>query len=246
MMITRDIKMADVIHMNHFSLSILDRFGIELGFGDKSVDETCKAYNVDTDFFLEIINAFVDKDYFPKKQLQSFPVKLITEYLQKTHDYYMQVKVPEIESLIEQMVLTCYTQKENISLLERFFSGYKTELKNHIQREEKVVFPYTHLIENAFYSERIDKKVLQQMEDYSIDIFEKEHDDIEEKLFDLKNIIIKYLPQPNNKNLCHNLLHELFGLEKDINDHSRIEDKVLVPKIREMEKGIKKKAGIIA
>jgi regulator of cell morphogenesis and NO signaling len=175
--------------------------------------------------------------------LQSFSVKLIIEYLQKTHNYYVQVKVPEIESLIEQMVKNCSTQKENMGLLKRFFTEYESELKNHIQREENNVFPYTQMIEKAYYSKNIDKSVIKNMDEYSIDIFEKEHDDIEEKLFDLKNIIIKYLPQPNNKNLCHNLLHELFSLEKDINDHSRIEDTVLVPKIRTMEKEIRKRAG---
>jgi regulator of cell morphogenesis and NO signaling len=243
MMVTKNIKMADVVHMNHFCLSILDRFGIELGFGDKTVEETCHDFKVDPDFFLEIINAFIDKDYFPKKQLQSFSVKLITEYLQKTHSYYIEIKVPEIESLIEQMVETCSTQKENMGLLKRFFSEYESELKNHIQREENDVFPYTQMIEKAYYSNNIDKSVIKNMDEYSIDIFEKEHDNIEEKLFDLKNIIIKYLPQPNNKNLCQNLLHELFSLEKDINDHSRIEDTVLVPKIRTMEKEIRKRAG---
>jgi regulator of cell morphogenesis and NO signaling len=70
MLITKNIKMADVIHMNYFTLSVLNRFGIELGFGDKTVVEVCKKANIDVDFFLEIANAFVDKDYFPKKQLQ--------------------------------------------------------------------------------------------------------------------------------------------------------------------------------
>ncbi|MDX9694555.1 MAG: hemerythrin domain-containing protein [Bacteroidales bacterium] len=244
MMVTKDLKMADVIHMNHFSLSILDRFGIELGFGDKTVEETCREFNVDYHFFLEIINAFIDKDYFPKKQLQGFSVNLITDYLQKTHTYYIKTKVPEIEGLIDEMVNTCNSQKDIMSLLKRFFFEYNTELQNHIMREEKVVFPYTQMIEKAYNAAKIDPAVIKNMEEYSIDIFEKEHDDIEEKLFDLKNILIKYLPQPNNKKLCHNLLHELFSLEKDINDHSRIEDKVLVPKIRAMEKEIKKKAGL--
>ncbi len=244
MLVTKDLKMADVVHMNHFSLSILDRFGIELGFGDKTVEETCTEFNVDPSFFLEIINAFIDKDYFPKKQLQGFSVKLITDYLQKTHKYYIEIKVPEIESHIDELVNTCYSQKENMSLLKRFFEEYNTELHHHILREETVVFPYTQMIEDAFYADKIDIGIIKHMKEYSIDIFEKEHDDIEEKLYDLKNIIIKYLPQPNNKALCQHLLHELFGLEKDINDHSRIEDKVLVPKIRAMEKEIKKKAGL--
>ena len=236
MIITKDIKMADVIHMNYHTLSVLNRFGIVLGFGDKTIEEVCNQKNVDLDFFLEILNAFVNKDYFPKKHLQTFSVALITEYLQKTHQYYHQVKVPEIESLITKMVDSCYTQKENIVLLKKFFNDYKQELLNHTQREEAVVYPYTLAIEKAFNKKEFKSTIVDLMETYSINIFKTEHDDIEEKLYDLKNIIIKYLPQPKDVSLCNKLIHELSILEQDINDHSRIEDKVLVPKIREMEK----------
>lgn len=236
MLINKNIKMADVIHMNYFTLSVLNRFGIELGFSDKSVEDVCKLYHVDVDFFLEIVNTFVDKDYFPKRHLQTFSVKLITDYLQQTHDDYHQNKVPEIEFLIEEMVKSCYTQKDNIVLLKKFFNDYKQELLNHTRREEEVVFPYTKAIENAYLSEKPDRSVIKLMETYSIDVFQNEHDNIEEKLFDLKNIIIKYLPQPKNSRLCNKLLYELFNLEQDLNDHSRIEEKVLVPKIRQMEK----------
>ena len=238
MIITQDTKMADVIHMNYFTLSVLNRFGIDLGFGDKTVKKVCTEKNVDSDFFLEIVNAFVDKDYFPKKHLQTFSVKLITDYLQKTHKYYNQIKVPEIDTLIKAMVKSCFTQTDNLILLEKFFNDYKKELLNHTTREEEIVFPYAIAIEEAFYSKKVDTKILTLMETYSMDIFSNEHDNIEEKLFDLKNIIIKYLPQPKDARLCNKLLYELFNLEQDINDHSRIEDKVLVPKIREMEKKV--------
>ena len=241
MIITKDIKMADVIHMNYHTLSVLNRFGIVLGFGDKTIEEVCKQKNVDLDFFLEILNAFVNKDYFPKKHLQTFSVALITEYLQKTHQYYHQVKVPEIESLITKMVDSCYTQKENIVLLKKFFNDYKQELLNHTQREEAIVYPYTLAIEKAFNKKDLDATIVDLMETNSIKILKTENDDIEEKLYDLKNIIIKYLPQPKDVRLCNKLIHELSILEQDINDHSRIENKVLVPKIREMEKIIQQK-----
>ena len=239
MIITKETKMADVIHMNYFSLSMLNRFGIELGFGDKTVEEVCNQKNIDSDFFLEIINAFVNKDYFPKKHLQTFSVQLIADYLEKTHAYYHQVKVPEIENLIKEMVVGCYTQKSNLVLLENFFNDYKQQLLNHTKREEDVVFPYALAIEEAYNNKTYDTKIKSLMENYSMDIFKSEHDNIEEKLFDLKNIIIKYLPQPKDSRLCNKLLFELFFLEQDINDHSRIEDKVFVPKVREMEKIIK-------
>jgi regulator of cell morphogenesis and NO signaling len=241
MLITKNIKMADVIHMNYFTLSVLNRFGIELGFGDKTVVEVCKKVNIDVDFFLEIANAFVDKDYFPKKQLQSFSVKLITDYLRKTHYEYHQIKVPEIENLIEDMVKSGYTDKENLVLLKKFFNDYKQELLNHTQREETVVFPYAISIEDAYNSKTLENSVFDLMETYSISIFQNEHENIDEKLFDLKNIIIKYLPKQKKSENCHKLLYELFSLEQDMIDHSRIEDKVFVPKIRDMEKVITKR-----
>ncbi|HKL09544.1 MAG TPA: hemerythrin domain-containing protein [Bacteroidales bacterium] len=241
MIITKDNKMADVIHLNYSTLTVLNRFEIALGFGDKTIEDICRQHQVDLDFFLEIINTFVNEDYFPKKHLQSFSITLINDYLKKTHDYYHQVKVPEIENLMEQMVNNCYTQKSNLTLLKKFFNDYKQELKNHTQREDEVVFPYTLAIEKAFLSEKTERKTIKLMEEYSIDVFEREHDNIEEKLFDLKNIIIKYLPQPKNFELCNKLLNELFTLEQDLNDHARIEDKVLVPKVREMERVIRKR-----
>jgi regulator of cell morphogenesis and NO signaling len=241
MLIRKNIKMADVIHMNYFTLSVLNRFGIELGFGDKTVVEVCKKANIDVDFFLEIANAFVDKDYFPKKQLQSFSVKLITDYLRKTHYEYHQIKVPEIENLIEDMVKSGYTDKENLVLLKKFFNDYKQELLNHTQREETVVFPYAISIEDAYNSKTLENSVFDLMETYSISIFQNEHENIDEKLFDLKNIIIKYLPKQKKSENCHKRLYELFSLEQDMIDHSRIEDKVFVPKIRDMEKVITKR-----
>ena len=139
------------------------------------------------------------------------------------------------------MVKACYSEKENLVLLKKFFNDYKQELLNHTNREETVVFPYTIAIEDAFNSKTLDESIFDLMETYSIAIFQNEHENIEEKLFDLKNIIIKYLPQPKNSGDCHKLLYELFRLEQDLVDHSRIEDKVLVPKIREMEKVIAKR-----
>lgn len=74
---------------------------------------------------------------------------------------------------------------------------------------------------------------------YSILAYEEEHDNMEEKLVDLKNIMIKYLPEPFNHETVNRIIAELFWLEKDLHDHARIEDKVLVPKVKELESRLK-------
>ena len=162
----------------------------------------------------------------------------IVSYLSRTHNNYLQINVPEIESLINDLITDCSQQKKNIELLKNFFNEYKTEITEHIAREEDGIYPYALEIEKAFDEKKISNDLIEQMNKYSITDYVNEHDDIEEKLYDLKNIIIKYLPPTKNPDLCNKILSKLFNLEKDLNDHSRIEEKVMVPKIIKMEKEI--------
>ncbi|MDA3880106.1 MAG: hypothetical protein PF436_06950 [Prolixibacteraceae bacterium] len=71
---------------------------------------------------------------------------------------------------------------------------------------------------------------------------QEDHNQLEEKLFDLKNLIIKFLPPVKRKDILENLLIELFRLEDDLEDHSRIEEKVLLAKIIHLEQTILKKS----
>jgi regulator of cell morphogenesis and NO signaling len=238
MIYTREMKMADIIHHDYLLVNVIRRFDIQLGFGEKTIGQLCAEKGIHPDFFLEIANTYSNPDYFPRKHLQSFPVSSIVEYLKKTHHYYINEKIPEIEALFNQMVKGCYPEISSIGLLDDFFANYKKQLFDHIQREEEEVFPYVLAVEHVHERRQVTGDVKARIAGYSINQFKEDHDNIEDKLFDLKNIIIKYLPSPGRGNLCNRLLIELFVLEKDIRDHSRIEEKVMGPKIQAMEKAI--------
>jgi regulator of cell morphogenesis and NO signaling len=75
---------------------------------------------------------------------------------------------------------------------------------------------------------------------YSIHEYEEDHENVEDKLFDLKNIIIKYIHSPQDSRLLNLILHEIFELEKDLNNHQHIEDLILVPIVEKMEIELRK------
>lgn len=239
-MITGANKMADLAHMNYLLVSVISRFDISLGFGESTVSEVCEKHNVNVDFFITIVNSFHDPNYFPERNLQDFSIQFIVDYLGKTHRYYLEEKIPEIEALMEEMLVECYPDNNHAQLLISFFKEYKNELIAHILREDEVVFPHALIIEDLF-SDSSNDLAKNELSSYSINQYRSEHNDIEEKLYDLKNIIIKYLPSPKNQALCLKVLTELFNLEKDMNDHSRIEDKVLIPKVTMMENELKRR-----
>jgi regulator of cell morphogenesis and NO signaling len=164
---------------------------------------------------------------------------MIVDYLRKSHHYYVKVKVPEIAFLLNRLEATHNAvPSESLKLIDRFFDEYKNELEHHILREEEKVYPYVFEIEAAFISKTPGKEIVGQIKNYSIGQYESEHDNVEDKLLDLKNLLIKYITVPAESDLCQTILFELFRLERDLRDHARLEDKILVPKIRGMEKWI--------
>ena len=91
---------------------------------------------------------------------------------------------------------------ESLQLIDRFFNEYKHELADHIQREEEKVYPYIFSIEEAFRQGKPNSDLAGLIQEYSIDDYENEHDNVEDKLFDLQNIIIKYLPPSLDMNFA--------------------------------------------
>lgn len=230
------MKMAELVHQNYLLLPILNRFDIQLGFKDQTIKEVCTRQKINTDFFLVIVNSFHDHDYFPQEQLLGFPLSLILEYIKKSHKYYLDIKVPQIDELIKQLIRKAdESRKKELSLIEKFFEEYKAEIREHILDEEERVYPYVQAIDLAFATGEVDDKLLSSIREQPIIQFQEGHTNVEDKLFDLKNIIIKYLPPLKDNTLSNSLLIELFRLERDLNDHARIEEKVLVPKVEYIE-----------
>jgi regulator of cell morphogenesis and NO signaling len=231
------MKMADLIHRDYRLIPVIGRFGINYGFGNKPVSEVCEQNDINVKFFLEIVNSYHDKEYFPRSELQSFQVSLITGYLSRTHDYYLKVKIPEIQSLIDQMEEKVLVKnRKNIQLLNEFFKSYQTELRKHLDNEESNIFPYINELEKAVLFKESNHWLVSKIREKTIETYERNHDSLEVKLSDLKNLIMKYLPPVLCSELCRKLLMELFLLESDLNNHARIEDKVLIPKVKQLEK----------
>ncbi|MDA3907150.1 MAG: hemerythrin domain-containing protein [Bacteroidales bacterium] len=235
MQITKEMKMADAIHSNYLLLPVINRLEIQLGFQDKSIEKVCVEQNVDVEFFLTIINAFLGSDNKLSKQLQSHSVKEVVSYLLKTHSYYLERIIPEIENRINLLIQYSQLSKEEFLLVKNFFEEYEKELYAHIALEEEHVYPYILEIADSYHKKSLSQALENKINIYPITSYEKEHSDIEAKLFDLKNILIKYLPAPKDSHIRNRVLTELYTLEQDLSDHARIENMVLVPKITEME-----------
>ncbi|MFC2129250.1 hemerythrin domain-containing protein [Bacteroidota bacterium] len=230
--------MADAILENNRIISLLPRFNIDFGFGELTVAEVCASSGVNTAFFLEIVNSYVNDDYVARTDFSQFPLSLVVEYLKKTHLYYLKAGLPLIEDQINSLIGSSGLSDEKKKLVLTFFNDYKKEFLDHIMKEEEQVLPYILEIEEQTGKNKPDVLFVKRLKEYSINHFAREHDRLENSLTNLAELIIKYLPPFKNRALCDKILSNLFVLKEDLIDHAAMEDKVLVPKVADLEKEI--------
>ena len=222
---TKRMKVADLLASDGNLLSILQRLDIRLGFGEATIADLCARYGISAELFIMICNIYSYHDYVPQvESLAEKDIESITAYLRASHRYYTRVCFPAIHNSIHRLV----NELDNVSrrVIDKFYDDYDNEVNNHFSYEEDVVFPYIESLLNN--KEKRDDK-------YNISQFGHNHSNINEKLNDLKNIIIKYLDEKYSLPLRFELLKEIYIVEEDLRKHSLIENKLLIPLVENLE-----------
>ena len=174
-----DDKMIYLIKDNYDLLQSLGSFGISLGFGDKTVREVCDDQNVDTYTFLAVVN-FTINGYRGVDDVDRLSIPTLIQYLRASHTYYLEYKLP----FIRKELMTALDETDNLArLILRLYDEYAHSIHNHMQYEEKNVFPYVDTLLKGDSNDT-----------YDIETYSKHHSQTDVKLSELKSIIIKYLP----------------------------------------------------
>ena len=225
-----NIQLSEVVEEHTSLIPVINRFGIRLGLGDKSVKEICEENSLDADFFLTVINTFLNEEYFPEKKLQTFHMSQIIGYLTKTNQYYLRFQLPNIERHLGSFISQSTPDNNTLKLIGRFFSSFKEELIARIKDDEARWFPYClSLCENS-------EKELIDTNDFHVMTEAQTEDRIEALIADLKSIMVKHLSGDYNENLCYAVLFAISSLEKDIKQHNRIRYRMLKPMVAAIEK----------
>lgn len=214
-----DDKMISLISNDYRFLQVLSRFGIPLGFSDKTIKEVCDKEGVDSRTFLTIVN-FLNKgcNIDILENNKELSLKSLLHYLQQSHIYFLDFYLPSIRrKLLDGITL----KDSDVSfLIIKLFDEYVEEIRAHMEEEEKHLFKH---VENLIQNEVLTEK--------DLPFYSKHHEEVGSKLRELKNIIIKYCPPNSRANLLNAALYDIYRCEEELTDHCKIEDDLLLPAI---------------
>lgn len=220
----KTMKMSELIDADYRLLMLLSRLNISLGFGEKNVDTVCKENGFDSDCFIFLANFQSNKSIINiDEAFNRLPLEPFLQYLKSSHSYFLERRLPNIRRKLE--LVFAGTDKGLQEIVLNFFDNYTKEVEEHMVYEDETVFPYVRCLMNESCKE-----------EYSINIFEERHNDIEGKMNDLKQILMKYVSGTTDQMLMVNILTELYMSEEELEAHTFIEDNLVIPRVKELER----------
>jgi regulator of cell morphogenesis and NO signaling len=221
-----NVKMLELLYKNYALLLLLQHFEIDFTVGDRTVHQICQENGIHEPSFIVIGNLYNGIPPEPEDLGKIRDIKCIIRFLQNSHHFYKQEKYPELRQYLIDLHKS--QQSNDIFLLEKFFQDYFQEVMDHLAYEEEVAFPYFHSL--------VDKSQGKGESGYSAGEYREHHTDIETKLSDLRNLMLKHIKIEGELELRRKFLNNLFSLEMDLNIHSMIEEMVLLPLMEVIEK----------
>jgi regulator of cell morphogenesis and NO signaling len=221
--------MLELINENPSLLLLMEHFDMDYCVNEKTVQQICSEYNISLSLFLIIGNLY--NGFYPNKEEINMVEDLagIIKFLKNSHNFYKNDKYPEIKRYLA--TLKDNQNTKDIQLIEEFFNSYFKEVIEHLDYEDKTAFPYFYQL-IQFQNRKSDNN-------FSANEYREHHTDIETKLNDLKNLLLNHIALKGNLTIRRKFLSSLLELEFDLQIHSIVEEKVLLPLVSKIENNLK-------
>ncbi|MDX1350621.1 MAG: hypothetical protein R3279_10260 [Putridiphycobacter sp.] len=175
------------------------------------------------EFFNGLYSALVNPEHFELNSFNQFSLKDILDYLKKSHNEYLTIWFPQIETLVKEVKDELGINDVTLTL-KSFVVNYYNELTNHINFEEKVLYNFVEKLLAGTYVEKEKVFVLNHF-------LETHNHDVSDELMVIQKVLINKDPALSQNAKVKVLFEKLNLIQNDLAVHGMIEDELLIAKI---------------
>ena len=231
-MITATLTPNEVIRTNGYMLHILRRY--EINHEDKdTLTKIAEKKHFNVDFLVDLLNAFDELKPGMVYQFESYEIPVLLNYLRRSHKYYLGRRLPEILFSMQEV----YRLYPSLSALKEFILQYTQNLEEHFAQEDEILFPYAEYLYNATKTYKQVPLIDSYFYEFSVKDFLHDHN-AERDLKLMRLALEEHNPTTNNWSPYRITLELIKNFEDDLKIHAMIEDKILIPRMLEIERHI--------
>ena len=242
-MIQKESTIGEIVAKNFRAVQVFEKFGLDFCCGgEKTISEACEnkglnAENVVTELNHSLENGKMwDSEAAKGPDFNSWELDFLVDYIINTHHIYVMKALPAINVHAQKVASKHGVNHPEVISIADLFANLKEELEAHLQKEEKMLFPYIKSLVNL-------KKNNIEMQfppfgtvNNPVKVMEHEHENAGEILGWLNKLSNNYSAPDDACTTYKVLYEELKEFENDLHTHIHLENNILFPKAIKLEK----------
>jgi regulator of cell morphogenesis and NO signaling len=236
MKITEERTVGQIVKDDYRTAQVFQQFKLDFCCGgNRTIEEACAKKDIDTH---EVYKALDQLDHVGPKEdnYDQWSLDFLVDYIVNNHHKFTRNKLPEIGKYAKKVAKVHGDRHEELHKIYYEFTMLHTEIFNHLDKEERILFPYIkELVEAEKNGTKPEKPEFGEAAN-PIAMMEDEHDEAGTSMAKIRQLSNDFTP-PEDACTTYRLLYEnLEGFEKDLHKHVHLENNILFPKALELEK----------
>ncbi len=216
--------------------SVFSKYGIDFCCkGNRTIEEACTKKELNFEQIEKEVELLMELKGDNSIDFQSWPVDLLIDYIEKTHHRYVVEKTPVLLAFLDKLCKVHGGSHPELFSINELFIGCASELSQHMQKEEMVLFPFIKELANAIRTgQEIEQPHFGTVEN-PIAMMKHEHENEGDRFVKIAELTNNYTPPSDACNTYKVTFSMLQEFEQDLHKHIHLENNILFIKAIEME-----------
>lgn len=204
--------------------------------GNKIFSEVCATKKIDENLLIGELSSVTNSDQKQAIDFQSWPLDLLTDYIEKKHHRYVEQRSPELQMYLDKLCRVHGDAHPELFQITGLFNQSVGELAKHMKKEELILFPAIRKLVKLSYNSEIEKDIKLNSVSAPIQVMMSEHNTEGERFYEIARFTNNYTTPPDGCNTYRVAFSLLKEFEDDLHIHIHLENNVLFPKAMKLEK----------
>ncbi|MCC7306289.1 MAG: iron-sulfur cluster repair di-iron protein [Acidobacteria bacterium] len=218
---------------------VFEKLGIDYCcHGKKPIAEACEMKGVTLTELSDLLAAEEAKPQNGEAvelDFANMSLSALSDHIVRCHHNFTREEMDRIAALLNRVCTVHGGNHPELFEVNRVFSELKSEMEVHMQREERMLFPYISLMESSFNFGMPRPPAPFGTTRNPIAVMVSDHDRAAEMLQEIRDLTNNLEIPPDACFKYKTVFAAIEGLEKDLHQHIHLENNILFPKAIEME-----------
>ena len=233
----KQTTIGELVAADYRKAAVFSKFGLDFCCGGKkSLKDACHEKGIDEKVVESALTEVEGQVTNTQHNFNSWELDFLADYIINVHHKYVKENVSMLYEYSDKVANRHGNNHPEVIKIAEFYEKIAIELKSHLEKEEKMLFPYIkQLVATKNENGKIVSSAFGNIEN-PINMMLSEHEIVGEYMEEIHQLSNNYTSPADACSSYQVLYSKLAEFEKDLHQHIHLENNILFPKAIKLEK----------